>query len=139
MRCYSRNSTHTCNQWEFNTKCQSFMHVEKPKDQDLAGHAITKSISILLWLFKTTRTSKKLSPSLFPWVHMNLNSHLTLLSFSFKKRARSTLESSLKPTGQHLKRKIKLHLISSSYSLKETRRLKYSLKLSTSHIFGSSH
>ena len=139
MRCYSRNSIHTCNQWEFNTKCQSFMHVDKPKDQDLAGHVIIKSISILLWLFKTTRTSKKLSPSLFPWVHMNLNSHLTLLSFSIKERARNSLESSLKPTGQHLKRKIKLHLISFSYSLKETRRLKYSLKLSTSHTFGSSH
>ena len=59
--------------------------------------------------------------------------------FSLKERARSSLESSLKPTGQHLKRKRKLHIISSSYSLKETRKLKDSLKLCTSHTFGSSH
>ena len=39
--------------------------------------------------------------------------------FSLKERARSSLASSHKPTGQHLDRKIKLHIISSSYSLKK--------------------
>ena len=58
--------------------------------------------------------------SLFPRVNKNLNfSPLTLLSFLLRKELGSSLESSLKPTGQHLDRKIKLHIISSSYSLKK--------------------
>ena len=114
-----------------------------PKDQDLASHALSKFhlVSSLIFL-KITRTSKTL-PFHFPRVHAkkkkNQNSHFTFLSFLLRKELGNSLESSLKPTGQHLKRKRKLHTISSSYSLKETRKLKDSLKLSTSHIFGSSH
>ena len=142
MICYSCNSIHTCNQWEFNTSNINVpCMLTNPKDQDLAGHAMSKFhlVSSLTFL-KTIRTSKKLSCSHFPRVHTQIKiSHLNLLSFLLRKELGSSLESSRKPTGQHLKRKIKLYLISSSYSLKETRRIKYSLKLSTSHTFGSSH
>ena len=117
-----------------------------PKDQDLASHASSKFhlVSSLIFL-KITRTSKTL-PFHFPRVHAkkkkkikNQNSHFTFLSFLLRKELGNSLEYSLKPTGQHLKRKRKLHTISSSYSLKETRKLKDSFKLSTSHIFGLSH
>ena len=125
MRCYSYNSTYTCNQWKFNTynaKASCMLtHVIplNPKDQDLAGHAITKFHLISSLTFQIIRTSKKLPFSHLPQVHVNQNSHLIFVSFLFKERARSSLESSLKPTGQHLDRKIKLHIISSSYSLKK--------------------
>ena len=114
------------------------MHVDKPKDQDLVGHAITKFhlISSLTFL-KTTRTSKKPLYSHGSTQIKISSPHFAL--FSLKERARSSLESSLKLMGQHLKRKRKLHIISSSYSLKESRKLKDSLKLSTSHTFRSSH
>ena len=108
-----------------------------PKDQDLAGHAMSKFhlVSSLTFL-KTTRTSKKLSPSHVPRVHTNDNFLPYFSLFSLKERARSSLQS----MGSHTQRKIKLHLISSSYSLKETRKLKEnSLKLSTSHTFRSSY
>ena len=98
MRCYSRNSTHTCNQWKFNTynaeaSCM-LTHVIplNPKDQDLADHAMNKLPPNLFFDFlKVTRTSKKLSPSLFPTGQheSELSPHFTL--FSLKERARSFL------------------------------------------------
>ena len=145
MRFYSYNSTYTCNQRKFNTynaKASCMLtHVIplNPKDQDLAGHAITKFHLISSLTFQITRTSKKLPFSHFPRVHVNQNSHLIFVSFLLRKELGNSLEYSIKPTGQHLKRKRKLHTISSSYSLKETRKLKDSFKLSTSHIFGLSH
>ena len=45
--------------------------------------------------------------------------HLTLLSFLLRKELGSSLESSLKSTGSHTKRELKLHLYSSSYTLKK--------------------
>ena len=89
---YSRNSTHTCNQWEFNTKCQSFMHVDKPKDQDLAGHVITKFNLISFLTFLKTNIQEA---SLFPRVNTNLNFSLTLLSFLLRKELGSSLKSPL--------------------------------------------
>ena len=88
---------------------------------------------------KVTRASKKPLYSHGSTQIRISSPHFALLSL--KERARSSLESSLKPTGQHLKRKINLHIISSSYSLKEIRNQETqdSLKLSTSNIFGSSH
>ena len=49
------------------------MHVDKPKDQDLAGHAITKLHLTSSLTFLKTNIQEA---SLFPRVNTNLNSHL---------------------------------------------------------------
>ena len=97
MRCYSYNSTYTCNQWKFNTynaKASCMLtHVIplNPKDQDLAGHAITKFHLISSLTFQITRTSKKLPFSHFPRVHVNQNSHLIFVSFLLRKELEALL------------------------------------------------
>ena len=94
MRCYSRNSTHTYNQWKFNTQCQSIMHVDKPKDQHLASHATNK-----LHLISSLNFSKQLEhprsslPLYFHGSKQIRISHLTLLSFFLRKELEALLSS----------------------------------------------
>ena len=140
MGCYSCNSTHTCNQWEFNT-CNAKVPcmLMNPKTKTWPAMQWASSTSSLLWLSQATRTRKKLFTSPFPTGphESEFSPHFTL--FSLKERARKLSWVFSQTHGQHLKRKRKLHTISSSYSLKETTKLKDSLNLSTSHIFKSSH
>ena len=134
MRCYSRNSTHTCSQWGFNTsngKASCMLtHVIplNPKDQDLAGHAMSK-----LHLISSLTLSKQLehprSLSIPTGKHKSEFLHLTLLSFLLRKGLEPLLSLLSNPQSTPQKKKIKLHIISSSHSL----------KLSTSHTFRFSH
>ena len=75
------------------------MHVDKPKDQDLAGHAITKFHLISSLTFSSNQNIQKLFTSLFPTGPCKSEIFIsTLLSFLLRKELGSSLESSLKPT-----------------------------------------
>ena len=79
-----------------------------------------------LYLFFDFLKERRLKKLFAPISHGSMqirNLHLTLHSFLLRKVLGSSLESSLKSTGSHTKRK----LISSSYSLKGTRKLSQTL------------
>ena len=103
------------------------MHVDKPKDQDQAGHAITKLHLTSSLTFLKTNIQKT---SLFPQINTKSEfSPPTLLSFLLRKELGSSLKSFSQVHGFTHQQKDQTHLISYSHFLKETRRLK---KLSSS-------
>ena len=85
--------------------------VDKPKDQDLVGHTITKLhlTSSLTFLKANIQETRFLSFFTGP-SKSEISAHFAL--FSLKERARKLLRVSLESTGSHTKRKISLHLIS---------------------------
>ena len=112
-----------------------------PKTKHLAGHAITKLHLNSSLTFQNNQSFQEtflLSFSTGPHTQIR-NLHLTLLLFSLRKELGSSLESFSQVHRFTHQKKDKTDLISYSHFLKETRRLKNSLKLSTSHTFGSNH
>ena len=137
----------TCNQLKFNTcKANEPCMMTNPIDQDLDMQS-PSSTSPLPWLSQTNRTSKNLSFPTGPCKIWILTSLLSL--FLLRKVLGSSLESSLKSTGSHKKKKDKtppksLPLISFSWLPRQKSSSKKeasfnSLKLSTSHTFCSNH
>ena len=136
----------TCNQLKFNTckaKVSCMFTLLNPKTKHLAGHAITKyqapsqffldfskqlelpRNSLALIFHGSTHTNQKFAPYFTP--------------FLLRKELGSSLESFSQVHRFTHQKKDKTDLISYSHFLKETRRLKNSLKLSTFHTLGSSH
>ena len=147
MRYYSGSFTHMQPIEIQHMQSQRTMHVDKSQRPRL-GHAITKSHfnSSLTFLkaLEHPRTSH------FPRVHAKIWILTSLLSlFLLRKVLGSSLESSLKSTGSHTKRKTKPHpkVFPLSHFLgcpdrKSSSKKEASfnsLKLSTSHTFCSSH
>ena len=138
----------TCNQLKSNTcKAKEPCMLISPKDQDLDIQS-PSSTSPLPWLSQTNRTSKNLSFPTGPC--KNLNSHFTFVSFSLKEGARKLPWVSRSSLPVHTpKRKTKPHpkVFPLSHFLgcpdrKSSSKKEASfnsLKLSTSHTFGSSH
>ena len=154
MRCYSGNLP-TYNQLKSNTcKAKEPCMLISPKDQDLAMQW-TSSTSPLPWLSQATRASKKLLTSPFPTVHKSkFLTHSRL--FSLKESARKSLMSHLSNPRVHTLKERQdsilflLHTLSKKLKTQEalsffhaygsnTKKKENSLKLSTSHTFGSSH
>ena len=103
------------------------MHVDKPQRPRLGRPCNHQVPPHLFFDFSNNQNIQETPFLSFPTgpCKSEFSPHFCL--FSLKERARSSLESSLKPTGQHLKKKIRLHIISSFYSLKATRTIKNSL------------
>ena len=129
MRCCSGNSTHTCNQWKFNTcKAKASCMSTNPKTKTWPAMHSPSSTSSLLWLSQATRTSKKLFTSLFPTGPCKSEIFIsTLRSFLLRKELGSSLKSLLSNPQVHTLKESKAHLISSFYSFKTTRIVKNTL------------